>query len=255
MAIVIKTKDDIAKIKEAVRIWKIARKAIRERAQAGVSLLELDELAKNVIEANGGSCTFYGAYGFSKHICISVNDCVIHGVPNDYRLQSGDKVTFDVGVTYEDHVCDAAFTVVVDNANPEALKISEVCRGSLREAQKILKPGVSNLEIAMVIQHYVESHGYQVLRDFTGHGCGNSMHEDPAFPNYVDYRFPIVNLRENMVICLEPMILTESKKYYIDPDNGWNVIAANHKLTCHWEDMMLITRDGCEVLTAEDDPE
>ena len=252
MAIVIKTKDDIAKIKQAVAIWKKARKIIRESVKVGVSLNELDLIAKQTIESNGGTCTFLGAYGFPKHICISVNDCVIHGVPNDYVLKEGDKVTFDMGVTYENHVCDAAFTVMVGD-NEEAQRISDVCRGSLLEVVKLLKPGVSNLQIANFMQTYIESRGYKVLRDFTGHGCGNEMHEDPAFPNYVDYRFPIVKLRENMVICLEPMILTDSNKYYIDENNGWDVKAVNQKLTCHWEDMILITRDGCEVLTSEDE--
>lgn len=251
MKVIIKTKDDINKIKTAVSIWKKTRKAIRDFIKPGVTLEQLDLLAKETIESNGGSCTFLGMYGFPKNICISVNDCVIHGVPNDYVVKDKDMVTFDMGVTYEDHVCDAAFTVIVGQ-NPEAEKISSACRGALLEVKNFLKPGVSNLQIAQFIQNYIESHGYKVLHDFTGHGCGNSLHEDPMFPNYVDLRFPIYKLRENMVICLEPMILTDSNQYEIDQTNGWSVYSKNHKLTCHWEDMFLITNDGCEVLTSED---
>ncbi|GAA5414471.1 type I methionyl aminopeptidase [Ureaplasma ceti] len=251
MKVIIKTKDDISKIKEAVRIWKIVRQEIRQQIHAGMTTLDLDNLAKEVIESNGGIPTFLGMYGFPNNICISVNDCVIHGVPNDIPLKDGDMVTFDMGVTYEGHVCDAAFTVIIGE-NPEAEKISAVCRGALINVKDYLKPGVSNLQIAQIMQEYIESRGYEVLRDFTGHGCGNSLHEDPAFPNYVDYRFPIYKLREGMVICLEPMILTDSRQYEIDQENEWSVYAKNHKLTCHWEDMFLITRDGCELLTSED---
>lgn len=247
MKVIIKTEDDIAKIKKAVSIWKIVRQTITENIKVGMSLDELDQLAKDTIISNGGTPTFYLKYGFPKNICISVNDCVIHGVPSDYKVKAQDKITFDMGVTYENHVCDAAFTLIIGE-NPEAEKISAVCKGSLLAVKEILKPGVSNWEIAAFMQEYIETRGYHVLRDFTGHGCGNDLHEDPSFPNYVDHRIPLYKLRKNMVICLEPMILTDSKAYEID-DNGWSVIAQNHKLTCHWEDMFLITENGCELLT------
>lgn len=251
MNIIIKNKDDILKIKQACAIWKIVRKELRSFVKEGVSLNEIDLLAKNIIETNNAKCAFYGAYGFPKNICISVNDCIIHGVPNDYILKDKDIVTFDIGVNYMDHICDAAFTMVIGE-NEEAQKINKVCRDSLDEVSKILKPGISNLQIGKFINDFVESNGYKVIHDFTGHGCGNSLHEDPIIPNYVNPYFPKVNLRENMVICIEPMIMTDSNEYYIDSENHWNVYSKNHKLTCHWEDMFLITRDGCEILTSED---
>lgn len=251
MNIIIKNQDDILKIKQACAIWKIVRRKLREFVKAGISLNQIDQYAKEIIESNNASCAFYGAYDFPKHICISVNDCIIHGVPNDYILKDGDIVTFDIGVNYMNHICDAAFSMIIGE-NDEAAKINKVCRDSLNEVAKILKPGISNLEIGKFINNYVESHGYKVIHDFTGHGCGNQLHEDPIIPNYVNLFFPRVNLRENMVICIEPMIMTESNEYYIDSDNHWNVYSKNHKLTCHWEDMFLITKDGCENLTAED---
>lgn len=250
MNIIIKTTDDIAKIKQAVAIWKKAKAAIISACKVGVSLLELNDLAKATIESYNATPTFYKMYGFSKDICISVNDCVIHGVPDNYRLQDKDIVTFDMGVTYLDHVCDAAFTVIIGH-NEAAEKIKQACEGSLLKVREIIKPGTTNLEIAKCIQEFVESHGYYVLRDFTGHGCGNKLHEDPPFPNYVDKKFPVVKLKENMVFCLEPMILSGSQDYYIG-DNDWNVYAVSHGLTCHCEDMFLVTKDGCIVLTQDD---
>lgn len=250
MKIIIKTQDDIQKIRQAIAIWKKAKQAIIANCKVGVSLLELNDIAKKTIEESGAIPTFLGKYGFSKDICISVNECLIHGVPSNYKLQDKDLVSFDVGVTYLDHVCDAAFTVVIGN-NEEANRIKEVCENSLTNVKKIIKPGITNMDIAKEIQNYVESNGYTLLHDFTGHGCGNELHEDPPFPNYYSPRFPVVKLRENMVFCLEPMILTDSNDYYI-AENGWDVIAANKKLTCHVEHMFLVTKDGCEILTQDE---
>lgn len=250
MNVIIKTQDDIQKIQQAVAIWKKIRALIIEHCRPGISLLELNDLARNAILAYNAKPTFYGMYGFSKDICISVNDCVIHGVPNNYVLKDKDLVSFDIGVTYLEHVCDAAFSVVIGN-NPQAEKIKFACEQSLKEVAKIIKPGTTNLEIAKCIQDYIHNQGYFILKDFTGHGCGNQLHEDPAFPNYVDKRFPVVKLQENMIFCLEPMIMTGSNDYYI-ADNGWDVMAVNKQLTCHCEDMFLVTKDGCVVLTQDD---
>ena len=251
MNIVIKTEEDIVKIKQAIQIWQKVKSVLIAHCQPGVTLEFLDNLAKQTIESYNAIPTFYQAYGYSKNICISVNDCVIHGVPDNYIIREQDLITFDVGVTYLNHVCDAAFSVVVGN-NLAAEKIKAVCENSLKLVKNIIKPGVTNLEIARFIQDYVTSHGYYVLRDFTGHGCGNKMHEDPPFPNYVSSIFPVIKLKENMVFCLEPMIMTGSDKYYIS-DNGWNVMASNGQLTCHCEDMFLVTSNGCIVLTNQED--
>lgn len=251
MNIIIKTLDDITKIKQAVEIWKKVKIVLIENCKPGVSLEFLDNLAKKTIESYNAIPTFYKAYGYSKNICISVNECVIHGVPNNYIIRDKDLITFDVGVTYLDHVCDAAFSVIVGN-NKEAEKIKFVCENSLKLVKNIIKPGTTNLAIAKFIQDYVTSQGYYILHNFTGHGCGNKMHEDPPFPNYVSSLFPVIKLKENMVFCLEPMIMTGSNEYYI-ADNGWDVIACNKQLTCHCEDMFLVTNDGCVVLTNQED--
>ncbi len=250
MNIIIKTNNDINNIKIAASIWKKTKKELLAIIKAGVSLNEIDAFAKNIIESNNATCAFYGAYGFPKHICVSVNDCIIHGVPSDYILQDGDLITCDIGVNYNGYICDAAFSVVINN-NLEAERINNVCKSSLKEVSKILKPGISNMDIAKFIEKYVTNNGYYIIHDFAGHGCGCQLHEDPIIPNYFDKRFPVVNLKPNMVICIEPMILTDSNEYYIG-NNGWNVFSKNKKLTCHWEDMFLITDTGCENLTSDD---
>lgn len=247
----VKTHEDIKCIKQAASIWKLARAAIMDATKAGVSLLELDTIAKDVIESHNATCAFYQYHGFPGNICISVNEIIIHGVPNEYRLKDGDSVTFDVGVKYAEHFCDAAFTILVGSPTKESQQISDVCYQSLMAAIAIIKPGITNQEIASTIQDYVEQRGYEVIRNFTGHGCGNKLHEDPIISNYrsAELLFKKVTLVPGMVICIEPMIMTGSNKFIIDPTNNWSVIAKNKKLTSHWEHMVLVTNDGCEVLT------
>lgn len=246
--IIIKTQDDISKIKIAASIWKKTRAAIVAATKPGVSLKALDQLAKETIEANGGQAAFYNYLGFAGNICISVNECVIHGVPTDYVLKHNDKVTFDVGVKYQEHYCDAAFTLVLGD-NVQAHAISKVCYEAMMIAINLIKPGTSTHTISGAIQKYVQQKGYHVIRDFTGHGCGVQIHEDPLIPNYRSLLFPNVKLVENMVICIEPMILTGSNEYFIDPKDRWSVIAKNRLMTCHWEHMVLVTKDGFEILT------
>lgn len=248
--IILKDNNDILKIKKAASIWKEVRSTLYDFVKVGVSLKEIDNIAKQVIEKNGAQCAFYNYGGFPGNICLSVNEVIIHGVPNDYILKDGDSVSIDVGVLYDGHFCDAAYTIIVGNATPEAKRISDICYNSLMEAIKIIKPNVtSNFDIACVIQDYVESHGYEVIRNFTGHGCGNNLHEDPVISNYRSNFFKKEILKPGMVICIEPMIMTESNKYIIDANNNWSVIAKNKKLTSHWEHMILITEDGYEILT------
>ncbi len=248
----IKSTQDIELIKKAAAIWKETRSALIAATKPGISLLELDAIAKETIESHEfATCAFFGYGGFPGHICISVNDCIIHGVPNEYIIKDGDSVTFDVGVKYADHFCDAAFTVLVGNVSQEAIDISQVCYESLMQAINIIKPGTSTYDITCVIQDYVEGKGYEVIRNFTGHGCGNQLHEEPAISNYRSPEFNLtkVKLQPGMVICIEPMIMTDSNKYVIDEKNKWSVSAKNKKLTSHWEHMVLVTETGCEVLT------
>lgn len=245
----IKNENDILLIRHAVSIWKKVRTAIYEQTKVGMSLKQIDELANNIIIENDSKSAFYLYGGFPGYICISVNEIIIHGVPNDYIIKDGDSVTFDVGVNYREHFADSAFTIIYGEPTYEAQQISNVCYQSLMKAISIIKPGVTNYDIAEVIQDYVEMQGYEVIRNFTGHGCGNKLHEDPIISNYRSTFFQKETLQAGMVICIEPMIMTKSNKYIIDKNNNWSVISKNKKLTSHWEHMVLITNDGCEVLT------
>lgn len=246
--IYIKSNYEIEQIKKACSIWKEVRDKLTSFIKEGVSLLEIDEYARKLIEDdNGCKACFHNYNGFPGHICISVNDVVIHGVPTNYKLKYQDMVTCDIGVEYNSYICDAAFTVIIGD-NSEAQKISDVCYNSLIEGIKQVKPNNTIGDISHAVQNYVEANGYKVISDFGGHGCGKKLHEDPIILNYGN-KGSGAKLRPGMIICIEPMILTDNNAYYIDRKDNWSVISKNHKLTCHWEHMVLVTEDGCEILT------
>ena len=246
--IYIKSNYEIEQIKKACSIWKEVRDKLTSFIKEGVSLLEIDEYARKLIEDdNGCKACFHNYNGFPGHICISVNDVVIHGVPTNYKLKYQDMVTCDIGVEYNSYICDAAFTVIIGD-NSEAQKISDVCYNSLIEGIKQVKPNNTIGDISHAVQNYAEANGYKVISDFGGHGCGKKLHEDPIILNYGN-KGSGAKLRPGMIICIEPMILTDNNAYYIDRKDNWSVISKNHKLTCHWEHMVLVTKDGCEILT------
>ncbi|GHU26476.1 hypothetical protein FACS1894152_1170 [Bacilli bacterium] len=187
--------------------------------KAGTSLITLDEMADQLIKKLGGTCSFYQHHGFPGHICISVNQQLIHGIPDDYIIQPNDLVTFDVGVTYNNHLCDAAYTVLVaPGDNADARRISEVTHECLMESIKEIKPGNYTGDISHKIYQIAKINGYEVIKDFGGHGCGNQVHEDPMILNYGEPGSG-VRLVKGMVLCIEPMLMTKSDKYFIDSQN------------------------------------
>lgn len=246
--IIIKSEFDIKQIKEACKIWKKVRTEMHDKAVEGISLIELDKIAEDIIIGNGATPTFKNYQGYKHNICASVNEVIIHGVPDKYKLKKNDILSIDVGVTLNNYVCDAAYTIVIGGENKEAIKISDVCYQSLLEGINVAKPGNRIGDISYAIGKYITDNGYEILKDFTGHGCGKKMHEDPSIPNYGVPKTG-AKLVEGMVLCLEPMILIDSDKYVISKTDLWSVTSKNKKLTCHWEHMILITKDGCEILT------
>jgi methionyl aminopeptidase len=171
-----------------------------------------------VASENNATCSFYKYNDFPKHICICVNEQLIHGVPNDYVIKEGDLITFDVGVEYQKHHCDAAFNVIVGK-NDEAQKILDVANKALDIGIQQALPNKRIGDISNAIEQYVHSQGYEVVQNYGGHGCGNKIHEDPLIFNYGQPNTG-TKLIKNMIICIEPMILTKSNKYYIDQKNN-----------------------------------
>ncbi|MDR2829281.1 MAG: type I methionyl aminopeptidase [Mycoplasmataceae bacterium] len=244
--IYVKSNKEIIGIKKACVIWKEVRQALKDATKVGISTIELDNIAQDVINKHNAIPTFLNYGGFPRNICISINDELIHGIPSKRIIKDKDMITFDVGVTYDGYVCDSAFTIIVGK-NIEAQKISDAAYEALMETINLIAPGVHTGDLGRKTESIAQAHGYEVIKDFSGHGCGKKLHEDPQIFNF-GKNGNGTKLVSGMTICIEPMLFTGSDQYYIEP-NDWTVVSKNHKLTCHWEHMVLVTENGYEILT------
>lgn len=243
----IKTEEQISKMKEASRIVGVVHDELKKAIKPGVTLLELDELAVEIINREGGKATFKGFSGFPKSICASVNDVMVHGIPNGYPLKDGDIVSIDVGVIKDGWNGDAAFTMGVGNVTEKANKIMSVTKEALASAIKFAKPGVTLGQLGAHIESFATKNGFTAAKEFVGHGIGETMHEDPYIFNYAnDSDFA---LKENMTICIEPMFIDGPDDLFIDPLDKWTVRPHHGGLTTHDEHTIVIRKNGGEILT------
>jgi methionyl aminopeptidase len=183
--------------------------------KVGANLNELDQKVADLVHSLGATCSFYQYNGFPKHLCISINDELIHGIPRDYEIKPNDLVTYDLGITYQKHICDAAFTIHVAPSEDAPTKISEATKDALIQAIAMVKPGNYIGDISHAIGETAFKHGYTVIKDFGGHGCGNHLHEDPMILNFGEPKTG-PKIVKGMTLCIEPMLMTGSDAYYID---------------------------------------
>ena len=201
-----------------------------------------------MIYAGGGSCPCKGYYDYPAGTCVSVNDTLIHGIPSKkIILKEGDIVSLDVVANLKGYCADATRTFLVGTCRESVRKILDVCQKAFYEGIKAAKPGNHVGDISASIQKYVESFGYNVARDFTGHGIGRGMHEDPAVPNF-GIEGTGALLKPGMALAIEPMILEGKKDTRILGD-GWTVKSKDGRLTCHYENTIIITEEGNEIIT------
>ncbi|WP_434323661.1 type I methionyl aminopeptidase [Mycoplasma capricolum subsp. capricolum] len=246
--ITIKNQEQIQKMKIAGQVLAKGLNLLKSMIKPGVNCLDLDKAFEEFIKQNGCESNFKNYQGFPKTICISINDQLIHGIPRDRVLLDGDVVSIDAGCMYEKWHADGAFTMVCGIAkNKKNDILIRVTEEALELAIAELKPGIRVGTIGSIIQNYVESFDFSVPRDYTGHGIGLALHEDPYIPNYGIPNTGI-RLQEGMVICIEPMVQMGTYKTKI-ADDKWTVYSADHSITAHFEHTILITKDGCEVLT------
>ncbi len=250
MKIIIKSPREIALIKKAGSIIADLFDYLKVHTKEGISTKELDKLAESFIRSHGGIPTCKGYEGFPGAICISVNDTLLHGIPSKkIILKNGDIVSYDVCVTYEGYVADACRTFPVGEITSEAKRLIDVTKNCFFEAIKLVKPGVHLGDISNKIYETGTKEGYTLTRDYGGHGVGREMHEDPFVLNYGEKGVGPI-LKEGMVIAIEPM-LNEGKVDLYTLDDGWTVKTLDGKLSCHYENTVAITKDGCEILTSE----
>jgi len=235
-------------MKEAGKLVAKVFETVEPLIKPGISTYEINEIAEKVIYDAGGTCPCKGYYDYPAGTCVSVNETLIHGIPSKkIILREGDIVSLDVVANLKGYCADATRTFLVGTCKENVKQILAVCKAAFFEGIKQAKPGNRVGDISAAIQHYVESSGYSIARDFTGHGIGKSMHEDPSVPNYgIAGTGPI--LQKGMAIAVEPMILEGKKETRILGD-GWTVKSKDGKLTCHYENTIVITEEGNEIIT------
>lgn len=249
MGITIKTAEELRRMREAGRIVAGVLALLRERARPGIRTAELDALAEDHIRRHGAVPSFKGYRGFPASICVSVNEEVVHGIPGPRRLRRGDVVSIDVGVIYEGMHADAAITFGLGEVSAEAERLMRVGQEALRRAIEQMRPGRRLSDISWAIQSYAESQGAAVVRQYTSHGIGREMHEDPILPNFgPPGRGPV--LRPGMVLAIEPMLCAGS--YEVDDSlrgDGWTVVTVDGRLSVHYEHTVAVTEGEPEILT------
>jgi methionyl aminopeptidase len=215
----------------------------------GISTQDIDRVVEETIRAGGGVPAFLGYGGFPASVCASVNDQVIHGIPNDTPLDEGDIVGCDIGVVLNGLYSDACRTYAVGEAAPSTLKLLDVTRRALDAAIKVCGPGARVKDIGRAVSEVVTPHGYGIVYSYCGHGVGLSLHEDPQIPNYYPSKGLNPRLRSGMVLAIEPMVNAGTAEVDVLED-GWTVITADGALSAHFEHSVLITGNGAEVLTS-----
>jgi len=250
--ITIKTPEELAIMREAGRINAEALAAVRSLIKPGVTTAELNEAAEAVLTRYGAYSPFKnypGPYPYPASICASVNSELVHGIPSKRKLREGDIISIDCGTVHQGYVGDAAITVGVGSITPLAARLLEVTEGALYAGIEKMVPGNHVGDISAAIQQYVESRGFQVTREYTGHGVGKRMHEGPQVPNYGVAGRGLA-LKAGMTIALEPMVLVGTAATRVLADD-WTVAAADNSLTAHFEHTVAISNEGPVILTLE----
>lgn len=244
----IKSTRELTLMKEAGRVVGLVFKNLLESIKPGMSTQDIDEIVEKTMLDNKCIPAEKGYYGYPASACVSVNDTLIHGIPsNKIILKEGDIVSVDIVANYNGYMADACRTFKVGRISERAERIVTVTKEAFFEALKVVKPGNHVGDISHTIQKYVESRGYNVVREYTGHGIGRDMHEDPAIPNY-GKEGTGTRLEPGMTICIEPMVLEGRKDVRVLPD-GWTVKSKDGKLTAHYENTVVVTESGYEIIT------
>jgi len=245
---IVKSAEEIALMREAGRIVAIVLQKMSETVKPGMKTRQLDDLAeKELGRWKGAKASFKGYNGYPASICASVNDEIVHGIPDSRVLKEGDIVSLDFGVIYKGFQGDAALTVGVGQVSPEAARLMEVARASLTKGIASARDGGTLGDIGAAIQSYVEQRGYSVVREYSGHGIGRDMHEDPLVPNFGSKGEGLL-LKEGMTLALEPMVNAGGWKTRQNA-NGWTVHTADSSLSAHFEHTIAIRSGDAEILT------
>lgn len=243
----LKTLEEIEIMKKGGRILAKIMKELEKKVKPGIKTIELDRVAETLILKSGGKCSFKGYDGFPACLCTSINQEIVHGVPSERVLKEGDILSLDLGIFYKGFHCDMAITVPVGKVAPEVLRLIKVTKKALKRGIKKVRVGNTFGDIGNTIQRYVESQGFNVVRELCGHGIGRELHEEPKILNF-GKRHSGPEIKEGMVFCIEPMVTAGDWRLKKSKDNfGYETLDGS--LSCHFEHTVAVTKNGYQILT------
>jgi methionyl aminopeptidase len=245
----IKSQREIAIMRDASRIVATVLKELSEIIEPGMTTADLDAHAEKRIREMGATPSFKGYHGFPASICSSINNEVVHGIPSrKKKIRAGDLVKLDTGAFYHGFHGDSCITIGVGELTPEAEKLKQVAEAALYKGIEQVKAGNTILDLAGAIQDYTEANGFVVVEDYTGHGVGRHLHEEPSVFNFRTTQMPNVKLRPGMTLAIEPILNAGSKQTRTLRDR-WTVVTVDNKLSAQFEHTVLVTETGYEILT------
>ena len=249
----IKSAREIQTMRQASRIVATVLREMLELAAPGMTTGDLDRHAESRIRAMGATPSFKGYHGFPASICASINNEVVHGIPSSKRvIQAGDLLKVDTGAYFDGYHGDSCVTICVgEQSGEDAQRIARVAQESLMRGLAQIKAGHTLLDIAAAVQDHVEAHGFAIVEDYTGHGVGRNLHEEPSVFNYRTRDLPNMTLRPGMTLAVEPILNAGSKACRTLKDR-WTVVTVDGSLSAQWEHTIAVTSDGCEILTDRD---
>ena len=223
---------------------------LKDFIKPGVTTKQIDQFVYDYITSHDAIPSFLGYQGFPASACVSLNDMVVHGIPDNTIVKDGDIVTVDVGSLYKGYHSDSAYTYMVGNVEPKTKKLVEETRKALYEGLKQVKAGVKLNKVCTSIGQVAKDNGYGVFECLTGHGIGKHLHEDPYIPNLSNHESEGIILKSGMTLAIEPMFSLGTKEVWLLPDE-WGIVTQDGSVAAHFEHTILVTKDGYEILTGE----
>ena len=249
----IKSSREIEIMRKSSKIVATVLSEIRDLVKPGMTTLDLDDYAEKRIRDHGAEPSFKGYHGFPGSICSSINNEVVHGIPSKKKIiKEGDLLKVDTGAFFNGYHGDSCITICLGKTSDEAIELSKVAQEALMLGIKQIRPGNKLLDLAGAIEDHVKANGFSIVEDYTGHGVGRNLHEEPSVFNFRTNDLPNVTLREGMTIAVEP-IVNLGTKFCKTLRDGWTVITKDGNLSAQWEHTVLVTQDGFEILTDRGD--
>jgi methionyl aminopeptidase len=242
-----KSSEEFEKMSKAGKVVSNIHYEIFDKTKPGMTLLDLDLIAKKIIEKSNVKPSFLGYHDFPAHICASPNDVIVHGIPNEYIISDGDIISVDVGVIFEGYHADAAFSYGVGEITEEEINLLSKTKYALHEAIKLVKDGQKLGTIGHKIDKIAKKNNLGNVKNYVGHGIGQEMHEEPQVPHYGKKNTGF-ELKTGMAICIEPMFNLGTEDNFVD-DDGWTVKTIDGKKSAHWEHTIGLTQEGTHVFT------